>query len=354
MVLSERIKQARIARGLNQRELAFKAGVSAMAISKYERSEDIPSSGVLIRLAKALNVKVEFFLRPIRVTIGEPSYRKRKRLPEKAMKALLAKVQDWVERYIEVESLFWPEGSPAFRMPRGFPKDISALEDVEHAAIELREKWKIGLDSIENLTELLEDKGLKVGVFAGHEAFDALTIPVNGEIAIITKSGTSGDRQRMNISHELGHLMLKRKEGIDSEKLAYRFAAAFLVPRPIALSELSEKRHRLDLRELHLLKHKYGLSMQAWIGRARDLRIISESAYARFHRDFRAQGWHVCEPGDQLEMEKPTRMQRLILKALAEDMISETRASELLGKPLSEFIEEMGREHGGLAPANSY
>jgi transcriptional regulator with XRE-family HTH domain len=35
-MIGERIKQARTAAGLSLRELAEKAGVSAMAISKYE------------------------------------------------------------------------------------------------------------------------------------------------------------------------------------------------------------------------------------------------------------------------------------------------------------------------------
>ena len=41
MSIGERIKQARHMRGLNQRELAKGAGVSAQAISKYERDLDV-------------------------------------------------------------------------------------------------------------------------------------------------------------------------------------------------------------------------------------------------------------------------------------------------------------------------
>ena len=63
MMLGERIKQARMVSGMSTRALAGQAGISAQAISKYERNMDTPSSGVLIRLSKALNVKTEYFFR---------------------------------------------------------------------------------------------------------------------------------------------------------------------------------------------------------------------------------------------------------------------------------------------------
>jgi len=90
----------------------------------------------------------------------------------------------------------------------------------------------------------------------------------------------------------------------------------------------------LDMNELYLLKHKFGLSMQAWIYRAKNLGIITESAAAHLFKRFRANGWYRREPGDALSNEKPLRMERLIYRALAEDLISRSRAQELLGEPL--------------------
>jgi Zn-dependent peptidase ImmA (M78 family) len=135
---------------------------------------------------------------------------------------------------------------------------------------------------------------------------------------------------------------------VDVEKAAYRFAGAFLVPEDAARSELGQNRHTLDFFELHLLKHKYGLSMQGWVYRAKDLRIISEAAAKRLFMHFRKMGWHRREPGDQLDPEKPERMKRLLMRALAEDMISRTRASELLGMPLHQFWMKEAEKHDGF------
>jgi hypothetical protein len=99
------------------------------------------------------------------------------------------------------------------------------------------------------------------------------------------------------------------------------------------------------LYELHLLKHKYGMSMQAWIHRARDLGILSDAAMTGMYKWFRSQGWHREEPGDPCPPEKPDRMERLVMRAIVEDVISESRASELLGKPMAEFWRQASKEH---------
>jgi len=102
---------------------------------------------------------------------------------------------------------------------------------------------------------------------------------------------------------------------------------------------------------LHLLKHKYGLSMQAWVYRAKDLGILSESSATRLFRQFRQKGWHRLEPGDQIPPEEPKRMKRLVLRALAEDVVSESRAAELLGMPLRQFWQEEAEQHEGFPVA---
>jgi Zn-dependent peptidase ImmA (M78 family)/predicted nucleic acid-binding protein len=190
----------------------------------------------------------------------------------------------------------------------------------------------LGWDPIENLTQVLEDHGVKVGQLDAHEDFDALTLWANDTFpVIVVKHGLPGDRQRYNLAHELGHLVIRPAAGVDAEKAAHRFAGAFLAPEPMARPDLGERRVTLDLLELHLLKHKYGLSMQAWIYRAKDLGIISEASATQLFKEFRRRGWHLKEPGDAIPPEESARSTRLVLRALTEDVISEGRAAELLG-----------------------
>ncbi|MEN6481708.1 MAG: hypothetical protein ABFD29_05995, partial [Anaerolineaceae bacterium] len=132
----------------------------------------------------------------------------------------------------------------------------------------------------------------------------------------------------------MGHLILDVQGDLKPEQAANRFVGAFLVPAATARFELGTNRTDLNINELHMLKHKYGLSMQAWIYRAKDLFIISENTAARLFQQFRVNDWHRQEPGKPYPSETPTRMERLIYRALAEDVISRSRAQELLGKSL--------------------
>ena len=355
MSIGERIKQARHMRGLNQRELAKGAGVSAQAISKYERDLDVPGSGVLIRLSKALGVGIEFFVRPQRVTKITPCYRKHCSLPRKAETAILAKIRDWLEKYLEIEGILSTDKDEfRFKYPKGFPCRVSSMAEVEQAAVNLRRAWDLGLDSIENLTGLLEDKGIKVGFVEADNDFDACTFNAENDgkiVVIITGYNMPGDRQRFSLARELGHLMLEPSGDLDPEKAAYRFAGAFLVPEAIAQFELRDKRQTLGDYELHMLKDKYGLSMQAWIYRAKDLGILPEERATAIFKKFRSMGWNLNEPGEPLPSERPSRFDRLVMGALAEGIISEKRATELLGKPLQQFFSEAAEEHGGWLAA---
>ncbi|WP_247644296.1 helix-turn-helix domain-containing protein [Brucella anthropi] len=60
-MIGNKLKVARSASGFSLRALAdaMERIVSAQAIGKYERNEDMPSSGILMALAKALAVSEE-------------------------------------------------------------------------------------------------------------------------------------------------------------------------------------------------------------------------------------------------------------------------------------------------------
>jgi len=330
MTLGERIKQARKANNMSLRNLAELAEISAMAISKYERDLDTPSSGVLLRLAQALGVSIDFLFRPQTISVQLQAYRKHAALGVKEQEAIQMQIQEWLERYLEVES-FFPDEGRTVSLPA---HKIQSIDQVEDVALKLREDWNLGLDPIENLTQLLEDQGIKVGLVSGFEHFDASTFKADGFPVIVSKAELPGDRQRFNLGHELGHLILDVEKGLDPEAICHRFVGAFLVPAESVRFELGSRRTTLDMNELSLLKHKYGLSMQAWIFRARDLGIITENAAARLFQRFRANGWHRHEPDGALPTERPRRMERLIYRALAEDLISRSRGQELLGEPL--------------------
>lgn len=342
-LFGERLKGARANLGLSLRDLASEIGVTAQTLSNYERGEIMPKSPVLIELARALKVKVEYFFRQTALpSLTALEFRKKNALNVKEQNSIMATIREWLERYQQAENLF-----PTTNKPTISQKDITEIReeaDVENEALKLRKKWNLGLAPIESMVALLEENGVRVYLMKAADSFDACTFWAGDRPGIVANEELPGDRLRFNLAHELGHLILKTPgEGNKRkrEKPAMRFAGAFLVPEPVVKKELGETRSQLNLEELHLLKHKYGLSMSAWAYRAKDLGIISPALTQKFYMLFRQRGWSVTEPGIPYPQEsKPSRLKQLVLRAYAESIISETKAAELLGQSLMTFRQE--------------
>lgn len=333
MAIGSRIKQARLQREWSQRDLAAHLSVSDTTVSNYEQEKSLPDSSKLMEIAEALDVDLSYFLRAPRVGAIEPAYRKFASMRKSEEKALLERIRDWLERYLEVESILKIDGMD-FEWPVEFPQRVSSVEKVEEAATRLRDAWQIGRDPIENLTERLEDHGLRVGSLSAPDSFDACAIEadVNGGIpAIVFNEGRPGDRQRYKMAHEMGHLVLSVEGSLDEEDACHRFGAAFLVPARSLIDDVGQTRRRVRLRELELLKRKYGMSMQALVYRMRDLDILQPHQARRWFKWFKTTGQHEEEPGEPVPQEQPHRFERMVQHALAEELISERRAEELLG-----------------------
>lgn len=349
-MIAERLVQARKAAGLSVQALSAKAGgiVTPQAISKYEKGKCKPTSATLLALAKALNVRTEFFFRPVNVHLGEIRFRKHSRVPAKTLGMIEGRTRDFVERYLTLEGLF-PEGRfPAFENPLEAQR-VRSAKDIEAKAEALRQCWDLGLDPIPNMTELLEERGVKVIFIEGEVGFDGLMTKIqDGTPIIVVGKEWTGDRQRMTLAHELGHLVLSLLEGHDDEKAAMRFAGAFLAPQETVRKELGPTRTHLDWGELITLKQKYGMSVGAWLVRARDLEIISPGRFRQLFILYKKKGWHRAEPAP-MDHERPTRFHRLLYQGLAEGFLTEAKAAELDGKPLRTFLQMMATEEGAVA-----
>ncbi|MEN6520081.1 MAG: helix-turn-helix domain-containing protein [Armatimonadota bacterium] len=342
-MLGDRLKQARRARHLTQDDLANSVNLSKAAISNYETGKDCPSSGVLFRLADTLNVSFDYFFRTVTVDLGEPAYRKHCSLPESRKLELEAAVCDKVESYLETEALFLND-QIQLQIPDSFSERIASNEDTEELAEQLRKAWGLGYYPIDNLAELLEEHGIKVIFVTTHNAFDGCAYPNGSVPVIVVNKQKAGDRIRFDLAHELGHLLLKFSGNWDEdiqESAANRFAGAFLAPAAAVKKELGTHRSRISLQELHDLKHKYGMSMQAWVYRALDTEVIAKSTAGKLFGMFNKKGWKEIEPGRKYPKESTDRHIRLVARAYIDGIISDSRAAELLGVPLTEVIQKL-------------
>lgn len=342
-MIGHRIRRARISHAFSMEKLAAQSGVTKQSISKYESGRSMPSSDVLLRLAKALDVKVEYFFRPVAVKLENVSFRRRARLSVTERKKIEETAKDRLERYLMLEEVF-PEKDKVLDPLAPLDIHINRPADAESAAIELRNAWNLGLDPIEDVTELLEAHEIKIVEVESSDKFDGLSGYIDQQHAFITIGRAwPGERQRFTLAHELGHLVLNISPACEAktrERCCQRFAAAFLAPEPAVLRELGEFRRRITWPEWLMLKEKYGLSMAAWIYRARDLEVITRSHFEQLYRQLGARGWRRQEPCP-LGAEEPTRFKRLLLRALSENLISESKAGDILAIKTSDLWKKI-------------
>ena len=332
------MRRFRLARGmsLNDLEAAIGGFVSKQALSKYERGKMQPKAMALNRIAAALGVKSAQLWGEPGYHIEWVAYRKRTRMGKKEQEKLQGFVAEVLEKRILLQERIGECNSLEFPI-QGFP--VRKLKDAEQSALMLREQWNLGIDPLANLVGVLEDHFIHIIEVDASETFDGISAVVRDNdknllaAAIATRQGISGDRYRLNMAHELGHLTLKLSGDIDVEEAAFRFGAAFLVPAEQLYREVGEKRSHIQLEELLYLKRRYGMSIQAILFRLKDLRIITASHYRRWCMDINKLGWKKQEP-IEIPPEKPERFHQLVFRAISEGLIGEQEAEQLFNDTL--------------------
>jgi Zn-dependent peptidase ImmA (M78 family)/transcriptional regulator with XRE-family HTH domain len=340
-MIGSRLKLAREAAGLSLRELQDRINslVSAQAIGKYERDEMMPSSSVLLALAKALSINPDYLLSTREVELVDVDFRRHTAAGDKEQRAVEAIVLDYAERYMQLEELL-PGAATVWKAPTAKEFNIKLPEEAEHAANALRLTWKLGIGPINSMMELLEDKGIKVvevqmpDSISGSKAF-ANQKDKDAAALIVVNSSHNGERQRFTLAHELGHLVLRFPNQLSEkqqEKAADRFAGAFLITRELLVKLIGESRHVIEIGELISLKRFFKVSIASLVVRCGQLGILAKVSYAKMVAWLKANGLidvGAAEP-EPLPKEVATRMKRLCLRGIAEGAISESKALSLL------------------------
>lgn len=345
-MIGHKLKVARGASGHSLRDLAAKIDnlVTPQAIGKYERGENMPSSRVLIALATALDVTEDYLLDDEDLVLEAVEFRKKASSSAREEATIEARTIHLLERYLAIEDLLHLR-SVSWDRPRNAPYPVKDLRDAEDAARSVREEWALGNDPIPKLAELLEERGIKV-LSLDLDEIDGLAAKVrrkgrDAARVIVVRKGTWSERKRFNLAHELGHMVMAPGAGIDAEKAAHRFAGAFLMPADALRAEVGASRSSISVGELVRLKERFGASIQAIAYRCKDLGIISGPAFSKLFRVFTQRGWRSPpyeEPATIApEAEEPKRFERLCYRALAEKVIGEGRAAELLGISVREL-----------------
>lgn len=363
-VFAIRLQNARKVNGISQAELASKMSelqsvcpvmykaVSSTAIEKYEKGVMVPDSDIImVTIAKALNTNVDNLRRPFKVMIGEFDFRKKSKLGKKAVEKIKILAQQRIEKYVEVERLLNEEIGCKVDF-----SDIVVRDKIQARIIanKLRKEWNMGYGPISNAINLLESHGVKViEVEEDPELFDGTSNKVDG-IPVVVLNANSGDsknpkhintyeRRNLTLFHELGHQLMNIADDVsdkEKENICNAFASEFLIPSRTFIQIFGIKRTGISLFELKYVQREYGISARALMYKASELGVITPSRFKYFNISLNKDP-NLRYAIDETVMlaQHSSRFERLVYRALASEVISISKAAELLDKSVSDVLD---------------
>lgn len=296
MITPSRLRLARSRRGLSLTRLAALSGISTRSLSAYESGDVTPSAGAIATLADHLEVNEDFFSREEVEMIGVDgvSFRKLSKTTAGQRDAALAgatmtlELADWLEQKYLLPS-------PSI--------DGFVGHDPETTAEMVRAAWLLGDRPIPNLLHLVEAHGVRVfSVTADTREIDAFSFWRNGIPFIFLSTTKSAERQRFDLAHELGHLILHgdfavSPQGRERESEANAFAAAFLVP---ADGVLSQGMRGASVARILKCRSHWKVSAMALANRLHQVKLLTDWQYRSTCIELAQLGYRTSEPGSDL------------------------------------------------------
>ncbi len=351
-IFAKRLRQARKRAKLSMDELCdiMSPSVSKQTISKYEAGKCMPNGLLMIALAKALKVDIEYFARPFDFDIDELniSFRKKASVSNKELDALKVDVQDDIERYLEIESLL---GIKATAFEPMTTSTMQSVDDMRRMAKLLRSKWQLGSNPILNVKELLENKGVVVIYTKGPEGFDGVSGMVTKgndlyPVVVVNPKVEMCERKRLTALHELGHLLFNEVFSEDltqkeKENLCNAFANEMLFPEDVARYWFEGKR-QIHLPELVHCQKAYGISIDAIVYKLHELGIVNDARFKSFQYLKNTKPFMKQAVFTSLFKEADTmRFEAMVYNAIAEGLVTKERAAVLLKQPISDVEYNM-------------
>src|SRR5580704_6955720 len=119
----ERLREARLARGLFMKSLGDMVGVTGTAISRYESGEDKPQQDKLHQLAGKLNFPADFFLKEAWPETLEPVFWRSRAAETKHAREMTEQRMKWlceVFSFLNEEVNFPAQNLPILELPKDF------------------------------------------------------------------------------------------------------------------------------------------------------------------------------------------------------------------------------------------
>jgi len=323
-------------------------------IVKIESGDRRIDAMELIRLSSALQVPVDFLLRPTPVVLShrasgmtEDSDTEVAREAGRLDLALVA----WLHEVQQLVELGVLQPEPPLRAKAVVDSQGTARE----LALRVREQLGVGLQAINSLVDLCERAGQYVLV-TDIPGEGASVVEGDVAVAVVSLQGDPG-RCRATAAHEFGHLVIDdeyssdlgiHSSRADREALLDAFAAELLLPSQV-LTEERGASEEISRDQLIRLAARYRASWSLTIRQAAQAGVLSPESRRDWARStptrsefMEAVGW---APQPDLEAVRvPPRYAHAVMEAWRRGTLTATRAVELMHGQITIADLPMGAE----------
>jgi transcriptional regulator with XRE-family HTH domain/Zn-dependent peptidase ImmA (M78 family) len=340
--VGDRVREARLASGFSQTELARQLGVDRTAIVRIEAGQRQVSAVELFKLSDLLGVPAAYFVtRPPVAVVSQ-----RQALSEGADAASRTrfKLDAALESHARDTGTLIELGVLA-RTPLPSAPKVKDSKDARKLAAEVRRQTGLGDGPINSMAELGERFGLYMLVV--DQDVEGASLLLDGYGVAVVGGRPEPGRRRFTAAHELGHHLLQDAYHTDigvaasaqeREAVIDAFAADLLLP-PTALKELSKNENLRE--ELVRLAGVYRVSWSVIVSAAEKAERVPDDQLMRLRAETPVRGEFLAvlgeEPIPDLSVgDTGPAWRRAVLAAWEGGLITAARTIELLGGGLSE------------------
>jgi len=305
--IGKNIRKLRRQRNWSIAKLAARVGMNEVPLGRIERGLNAPSASVIYRLAKELKISIDTLFAekeqdfrslrherlrsPFLVTIGEED--------EKHPPGVLAVAHELIEAVSALEDICSAHKRANIPLFVPFDPVLSAMEPL---AEKIRRFAGIENGIVFDYFELFETFGFRVIVLPlpkGIENFSYYD-PLNQNAFFFLKARQNPERQLFNLTCELGKILImtnsirqntglfqasyasesSKEKPFTPHRAANRFAATFLMPAKAVnntVNQLGIKAKQWSYELLLRIKHRFGVSAEAFLYRLDELGLIDKS-----------------------------------------------------------------------------
>ncbi len=328
---------ARESRGINQTELAAKLGMANANLSKIEKGDVSLSDETIAKLSEITSYPSSFFFQPGDILAENLSFRKRGTVAQKLITPITAKAN--IVR-LHVQHLTDTLGVKPATVPA---LEVGGDTTPAHIANEVRKRWKLKGQLIENVTQLLEAHGIAIAnfPFITERVDSRCMLTENKQPIIFLNSQMLGDKQRFSLAFELGHLVMHTfftvplDRNINHE--ANLFAAEFLMPEEEIRKDFAGD---VTVALLGELKRKWKVSMISLLYRADDLGFVTPNQKRYILQQFNQLQIRRREPVElDVPMERPELLRHWVAEYKSTKKLTTAQVAEALHLSTQEFVE---------------